>query len=50
MFSEFNQLYGKQILEAMFANAFTANSTITNCPLLPDVSANLLCALACDDL
>jgi len=39
MFSEVNQLYGKQILEAVFANAFTANSTVTNSSLLPDVSA-----------
>jgi len=39
MFSEVNQLSGKQILEEVFANAFTANSTVTNCPLSSDVSA-----------
>src|SRR6218665_101179 len=40
MFSEVNQLSGKQnIGGTVFANAFTANSTVTNCPLSPDVSA-----------
>src|SRR6218665_3151197 len=42
MFSEVNHLSGKQTLEAVLANAFTANSTVTNCPLSPDVSA-LIC-------